>query len=111
MQFCDAATGGVVSQDKVFATAGQGMASHAGGPLLFASALDASIRLWDSRTGRSLLSLQGHTAPIWSLSLTPDGSTLVSSDASGVVLAWDLTYYNDTIRRELEYRAAHGGAP
>lgn len=111
IQVIDADTGRVLSENNVPATAGR-MAFHPGGSVLFASApLDSTIRLWDTRTGRELLSLQGHTGLIGSLVLTPDGNTLVSTDQAGTVLGWDLAHYNGHIQRELEYRASHGAGP
>jgi WD40 repeat protein len=106
IQFFDARTDSVLSENKELGTSGMGMVFHPGGLVFFASAFDSSIRLWDTRTGRELLSLRKHTALIVSLLLTPDGNTLISSDVLGTVLAWDLTYYNGHIRRELDRRAA-----
>ena len=106
LQFFNADTGRVLSECSP-GTAGMGMAFHPEGTVFFASAFDTSIRLWDTRTGRELLSLQKHTQFIRSFVLTPDGNTLISSDWAGTVLVWDLTYYNGHIRRELVYRAAH----
>jgi WD40 repeat protein len=108
VQFMDPNTGGVLSRDGIPDSAGIAMVFHPGGSILFASAFEPVIRLLDTRTGRELLRLQKHTALIQSLLLTPDGATLISSDTSGTVLVWDLGYYNDRIRRELEYREPHG---
>jgi WD40 repeat protein len=88
-------------------TAGLGMAFHPQGAVFFSTAYDASIRLWDTRTGDELLALRKHKQIIRALLLSPDGNTLFSADWLGTVLVWDLTYYNDRIRRELEYRASH----
>jgi WD40 repeat protein len=99
IQFFDAHTGHVISENNAFASAGLGMVFHPGGSVFFASGINASIRLWDSRTARELLSLEKHTTLIRTLLLTPDGNTLISSDDWGMVLAWDLAYYNERIRR------------
>ncbi|MCC6676311.1 MAG: protein kinase [Phycisphaerales bacterium] len=110
LQFCDADTGGILSECSPD-TAGVGAAFHPGGAVFFTTAYqDSSIRLLDTRTGSELLSLQKHNQYMFDLLLTPDGNTLISSDWVGTVLVWDLTYYNDRIRRELAYRAAHPGS-
>jgi WD40 repeat protein len=111
IQFLDAATGRIRCDNDVPATAGIGMVFHPDSSIFIASAFDNSIRLWDTRTGRELLSLLSESRLIWVLVLTPDGRTLISVDRMGLVLAWDLTYYHDRIRRELAYRVAHPDEP
>lgn len=111
LAFLDTARGRPATRNSVPATAGIGMAFHPGGTVFIASAFDSSIRLWDLRTGRELLALRKHTAIIGSLSLTPDGNTLISADFTGLVLAWDLGTYAAEIQRELVQRAAERPAP
>jgi WD40 repeat protein len=106
--FFDVHTGRVLSENKDPGSAGTAVVFHPGGNLFFASSSSNSIRAWDVRTGRELFSLPQRASLIGgSLFVTPDGKSLISSDASGAVVAWDLTYYNGHIRRELEFRAAH----
>ena len=111
IEFMDPETGRVVGEETVPGSAGVAMVFHPSGSVLVASAKEPTIRLWDTRTGRELLSLQKHTGLIYTLLLTPDGNTLISLDQSGTVLAWDLAYYNGHIRRELEHRMSHSSAP
>jgi WD40 repeat protein/predicted Ser/Thr protein kinase len=106
IEFVSVASGDVVMENNVPGTAGVRFAFHPGGNILFASAWDDSIRLWDTRTGRELLALEKHTSLVRTLLVTPDGNTLISSDSSGMVLAWDLGYYNDRMRRELAFWTA-----
>ena len=35
---------------------------------------DQTVRLWDTHTGECLRLLQGHTALMWSVCFSPDGS-------------------------------------
>ncbi|MFO0874666.1 MAG: WD40 repeat domain-containing serine/threonine protein kinase [Phycisphaerales bacterium] len=111
IRFFDAATGRVLAKNRVPGTCGLGMAFHPNGQILFTPSLNRSIALLDTRTGRELLSLKKHSAFIISLLVTPDGNTLISSDWSGTVLAWDLGYYTERIQRELEYQLAHRSPP
>jgi eukaryotic-like serine/threonine-protein kinase len=54
--------------------------------------------VWDVATRRIEFNLSadekgqnGHTGPVWALSLAPDGKRLVSAGEDGKVLEWDLT--------------------
>jgi WD40 repeat protein len=49
---------------------------------------DTSIKLWDSKTGKLLGTLEGHTSPISSIAIAPDGQTLVSVADS--IKIWNL---------------------
>ncbi|MBD2001857.1 MULTISPECIES: WD40 repeat domain-containing protein [Cyanophyceae] len=49
---------------------------------------DTSIKLWDSKTGKLLGTLEGHTSPIGSIAIAPDGQTLVSVTDS--IKIWNL---------------------
>jgi WD40 repeat protein len=106
LQIVDTKTGQVRCENNIWGSVGSSMEFHPDGCVLFAAAFDSSIRLWDTRTGRELLSLRGHDTTIHSLQITPDGNRLISADRTGKVLRWDLTYYNDRIRRELEFRVS-----
>jgi WD40 repeat protein len=55
------------------------------------------IRLWEVPTGRPLARWEAHDANITVLAFRPDGRTLVSGAADGMLKLWDLP----AIRREL----------
>jgi sugar lactone lactonase YvrE len=50
-----------------------------------------SIALWDGATGKERLRLKGCTEPVTALAFHPNGKTLVSGDAKGVLKVWDTT--------------------
>src|SRR5262249_11949536 len=45
------------------------------------AALDKTVKVWDVQTGRELLTLKGHAAPVVSVALSP-GSTRLASSSS-----------------------------
>ena len=60
------------------------------GKILASSARDETIRLWNTETGESLLSLSNPTHPIH-LKFSADGKTLISQNWNGTVWFWDIT--------------------
>jgi WD40 repeat protein len=51
---------------------------------------DDSIVLWDTASGRKLLTMQIDDGWINSLAFSPDGRTLISGMANGTALVWDV---------------------
>jgi WD40 repeat protein len=49
-----------------------------------------SVRLWETSTGKELLSLEGHRSYVYSVAFSPDGKTLASGSADASILIWDL---------------------
>jgi WD40 repeat protein len=39
---------------------------------------DARIQVWDGETGSHISTIEGHEAPIWTLSFFPDGRRIVT---------------------------------
>ncbi|WP_317795429.1 NB-ARC domain-containing protein [Actinoplanes sichuanensis] len=76
-------------------------AMHHGTPLLtcafppaadrvVSAGTDATVRIWDVRTGITLTVLDGHTGNVTDCSFFPDGSKLITSSADGTARIWDL---------------------
>ena len=59
------------------------------GKIVASSARDETIRLWNTETGESLLSLSNPTHPIH-LKFSADGKTLIGKDWKGTVRFWDI---------------------
>lgn len=55
----------------------------------FASA-DKSVRLWDVEGNREVRRCIGHTASVWSVAFSPDGSRLLSGGKDAVLRLWDV---------------------
>ncbi|MCY3743657.1 MAG: trypsin-like peptidase domain-containing protein [Candidatus Poribacteria bacterium] len=56
-------------------------------------AVAGSIGVWiyDARTGKELALLTGHTGTVFSVSLSPDGSTLASGAQDSTIRLWDVS--------------------
>jgi hypothetical protein len=48
------------------------------------------VRLWDVRVSRQMLEFKGHADKVWSMTLSPDGTRLVTAAADGVARLWDV---------------------
>ena len=54
------------------------------------SGLDCVGRVWDTRTGRSAMTLEGHVKDILGLDWSPNGYHLASASADNTVKIWDM---------------------
>jgi WD40 repeat protein len=47
------------------------------------------VKVWDARTGKEMLALEGHTAYVWGVAFSPDGTRLASASYGRRVKVWD----------------------
>ncbi|CCA72103.1 related to WD40-repeat protein (notchless protein) [Serendipita indica DSM 11827] len=67
-----------------------GIAFSPDGSKLASSSYDATIRLWDTDTGRPLQEpIRGHEDSIYTLAFSPDGSRIVSGSSDRTIRLWD----------------------
>ena len=52
---------------------------------------DATIKLWDVKSGEEVGVLRGHTAAIGSVEFSPDGNRLISASQDQTIKIWDAT--------------------
>lgn len=54
-----------------------------------ATASGQTAKLWDAFTGENLLTFEGHSASIWSISFSPDGQRIITGSDDQTVRVWD----------------------
>jgi WD40 repeat protein len=67
------------------------VAFSADGNRLASGSVDQTVRVWDVKTGKLLLTLKGHTFSVRSVAFSPTGKQLASSCHDGTIKIWDLT--------------------
>jgi WD40 repeat protein len=53
--------------------------------------VDETANVWDTATGKLLLTLAGHTGPVWSVAFSSDGTRIATASADKTVNVWDAT--------------------
>jgi WD40 repeat protein/tRNA A-37 threonylcarbamoyl transferase component Bud32 len=58
------------------------------------------VRLWETKSGKSLRRLEDHQGSIYALAFLPDGVHLVSAGADRIIRVWNLETDHDVLRLE-----------
>merc|ERR1711972_1099185 len=66
------------------------LAIHCDGSLLASGGLDNTTRIWDLRTGSSIMTLKGHSKPVLSLDFSPNGYHLSTGSLDNTCQIWDI---------------------
>ena len=59
------------------------------GSRIVTASSDETARVWDARTGETILELRGHAGELSCASFSPDGSRIVTGSADGTARVWD----------------------
>ena len=63
-----------------------------------------TVRIWDSETGEVLSTLEGHRGAVFSVSLSPDNTQLVTGSGDKTVRVWDLPTMLEQSDRTQNYK-------
>lgn len=66
------------------------MAFHPDGSLIATGDLGGIGRLWDLRSGRSVMTLRGHVTQMLDMHFSPNGVNLATASDDHTVNVWDL---------------------
>jgi len=57
---------------------------------ILTASLDGTLRLWESASGREMLSLNGHKGAVLSVAFMPDNKRAISGSIDGTAILWDV---------------------
>ena len=66
------------------------------GTILVSGSSDGTIKLWNVKTGKILITLKGHTKGIACVKFSPDNSILASGSLDGTIKLWNIKDYRET---------------
>ncbi|KAG2757645.1 WD40 repeat-like protein [Suillus brevipes Sb2] len=58
--------------------------------------IESSVKVWDSKTGKLVATLKGHTDIVWCLAWTKDRKTLISGSFDHSIRTWNTTNWQQT---------------
>jgi WD40 repeat protein len=83
------------------------VAFDAAGDRVAAEALDGTIRVWGITRGETLLTLRGHSRPVYDIAFSPDGRSLAAGSGGNEVCIWDATTEQGSIAYSGGSRTVH----
>ncbi len=81
----------LVKQFADLSSLGWSLVFSADGKRLYVGCSDGAINVWDVAAGQLLRPLEGHTRPVTSLAVSPEGNLLASVDLDGILRFWDIS--------------------
>jgi WD40 repeat protein len=74
------------------------------GKRLATASFDGTAKVWDSETGKELMTLSGHTGLVFSVAFSPDDTIIATGSTDGTAKLWDAS-----TGRELLTLSSDGG--
>ncbi|NEO67537.1 MAG: peptidase C14, partial [Moorea sp. SIO4G2] len=59
------------------------------GKQIISGGIDKTLRLWNTKSGKLIHTLEGHTAPVYAITFSPDGNKILSGSWDKTVRLWD----------------------
>jgi WD40 repeat protein len=50
-----------------------------------------TLKVWDAKTGKEMLTLKGHSKSVLSTGFSPDGKRIVSGSWDNTAIVWDIS--------------------
>ncbi|KAI3981532.1 hypothetical protein MKX01_034923 [Papaver californicum] len=67
-----------------------GICFHCDGSLAASCGVDSIVRVWDLRSGRSILTFEGHNKAVYGIGFSPNGYHLATGGEDNTCRIWDL---------------------
>lgn len=64
-----------------------------GADKVYAGGIDNVVKVWDLRKGEMVMMLEGHSDTVTGMSLSPDGSYLLTNSMDCTLRIWDMRPY------------------
>jgi ribosome assembly protein 4 len=61
------------------------------GRMIASASFDKSIKIWDAKTGKFMMTLRGHVGPVYQVSWSGDSRLVVSGSKDSTAKVWDVT--------------------
>ena len=67
------------------------------GHSLASVSFDGNLRTWNAATGKMVLDIKAHPAPIWYFQFSPNGKNIITASADRTVKTWNVADGNNLL--------------
>ncbi len=65
------------------------------GKYIASGSSDSTIKTWNTKTGKEVLTFKGHESPVFSIDWSPDSKSIVSGSTNGTIKTWNAETGNE----------------